>query len=70
MNTWNRVRLNATGTENLYRHRGTTPSGWPAEVEHFVREQEARAVLGRWAPCPNINVAKRLATTGAPRSGQ
>jgi len=64
-NGWTRVRLNATGRQNLYRHRGTTFSGRPREVEHFVQDAEARTVLGRWAPCPNVNVARRIMGLGA-----
>jgi hypothetical protein len=62
---WTRTRFNATGQDNIYRFRGWTLAQGlcrrPVEVEAFVRDPEARAILGRWTHCPNVNVAHRIA---------
>lgn len=61
---WRRVRLDVYGA-NLYRWRGTTLAEGacrrPLEVEAFERDPKARALLGRWFPCPNVNVRARIA---------
>lgn len=55
--SWQRERVGL----NLYRWRGVTGSGWPREVEFFNCDPIVRRALGRWSPCPNVNVAKAIA---------
>lgn len=54
------IRLKVNG-DNLYRFSGRTHCGWPQYVEAFQKEPAARRVLGRWYPCPNVNVARQIA---------
>ncbi len=48
------VRLQMSWGQNLYRF------SQDGRVEAFNKDPEARAILGRWSDCPNINVAKAI----------
>lgn len=56
------VRLDMPQGPNLYRLDGKHPNGWPI-ISAFEKDPDARKLLGRWSPCPNINVRMRMMRT-------
>jgi len=54
------VRLKMAWGENLYRYdpEAVNPDLYPYGVEHFNKDPETRAALGRWSPCPNDAVCR------------
>lgn len=54
------VRLSMGWGDNLYRYGPRLSNGFPSVVEAFVKEPDIRQIVGRWLPCPNGNVARRI----------
>ena len=61
-----KIRLNMPWGPGLYRYSpDKSGNGIPSRIEAFVKDPAARKILGRWAMCPNINVALRIAKDGS-----